>query len=105
MRSHSSLVSKGDPSLGKRRSGFAGCFPKTVLPFAEDVAFYGVVGGVDLRRDPLCADALLGVGETVGVEALDQLPALPVHLVHGGAGSEAQPVVGGEDFGGVAQRG
>src|SRR5215217_4383950 len=69
------------------------------------MAFYGVVGGVDLRRDALCPDALFGVGETVGVEALDQLPAFPVHLVHGGAGREAQPVVGGEDACRVAQRG
>ena len=79
--------------------------PGIALPFAENVAFYGVVGDVDLRRDALCPDALLGVGETVGMEALDQFPAFPVHLIHGGAWGEAQPVVGGEDVGRIAKRG
>src|SRR5919112_1911915 len=61
------------------------------------IALYGVVGGVDLCRDALGTNAFLGVGETVGVEAFDQLPAFPVDLFHRNAGGEAEPVVGGED--------
>src|SRR5919112_4644178 len=63
------------------------------------VAFYGVVGGVDLCRYALGTDSLLRVGETIRVEALDQLSAFPVHFLHGGAGDETEPVVGGQDVG------
>ena len=63
------------------------------------MAFYGVVGGVDLGGDALGPGALVGVGVAVGVEALDQLAALPVNLLHRGAGAEAEPVVCGEDAG------
>src|ERR687893_744161 len=61
------------------------------------VAFYGVVGGVDLCRYALGTDSLLRVRETIRVEALDQLSAFPVHFFHGCAGDEAEPVVGGQD--------
>src|SRR5919107_175033 len=61
------------------------------------VAFYGVVGGVDLCRYVLGTDSLLRVGETIRVEALDQLSAFPVYFFHGSAGDEAEPVVGGQD--------
>jgi hypothetical protein len=58
MRSHALLVSTGGPPLLEtpilRSEKFA-------LPLADVVAFYGVVGDVDLRRDALGADALLGV--------------------------------------------
>src|SRR5215203_2085842 len=68
------------------------------------MAFYGVVGDVDLRRDALGAGAFLRVGETIWMEALDQLSAFPVHFFHGSAGGEAEPVVGGQDVGRVSPR-
>src|SRR5215210_4347788 len=65
------------------------------------VAFYGVVGGVDLCRYALGTDSLLRVGETIRMEALDQLSAFPVYFFHGSAGDEAEPVVGSQDVGRV----
>jgi hypothetical protein len=53
------------------------------------------VGGVDLGCYPLGPLALFRVGEPVGMETLDQLPALFINLFYGGAGPKAEPVVGG----------
>jgi hypothetical protein len=53
------------------------------------MAFYGIVGGVDLCRYAFGSESLLRVGETIRVEALDQLSAFPIYFFHGSAGDEA----------------
>ncbi len=68
------------------------------------VADDGVVGTVDLGCQPLGFDAFASVGETIGVESFDQLPALAMNLLDGCAWIEAQPVVGGEYVEGIFSR-
>jgi hypothetical protein len=60
------------------------------------VADDGVVGAVDLGRQPLGFGAFASVGETVGMVAFDQLPALAMNLLDGRAWIEAKSAVGGE---------
>jgi hypothetical protein len=47
------------------------------------------MSGVDLCRYALGTESLLRVGETIRVEALDQLSAFSVYFFHGSAGDEA----------------
>src|SRR5918997_936123 len=63
---------------------------------AGEMSFDGVVGGVDLRGQPLGALSLLGVGEPVRVVTLDELAALPIRLFQRATGAQTQPVVRGE---------
>src|SRR4028119_892869 len=102
--SRSTSIVRSSPSTG--RSSRAGAhLAASLARLPLDVALYGVVGGVDLGGQPLGAGALVRVGEPVGVELLDKLPALAVHLFHRYARHEAETLVGGEHVRGVFQRG
>src|SRR3712207_5522201 len=68
------------------------------------MSLYSVVGGVDLRGQPLGALSLLGVGEPVRVVALDELAALPVRLFQRATGAQTQPMVRGEHLRWVLSR-